>query len=326
MKAAILHGPGETPVYGDFAEPVAGDGRELVELVAAGIHPLTRSLAEGRHYGSSGAWPLIPGVDAVARDADGTLVYTGFTQPPYGTLAERMAVPSGSLPVPDAADPATIAAGVNPGMASWLPLQARLAETGALGTVAIVGVTGMSGLLAVQNARLLGATNVVGAGRSAERLAQAATYGATTVQLTGDWAADAASFADALGSTTPGNTKCGLVLDFVWGPPAEAMFAALGGRGLGEDDADISYTQIGSLAGSEAALPASLLRSRHIRISGSGAGSVTVATIVAQLPGYMRLIADGDVRVPVRPFPLSRIADAWAASRDNGPRVVVTSA
>jgi hypothetical protein len=40
------------------------------------------------------------------------------------------------------------------------------------------------------------------------------------------------------------------VLDFVWGPVAEAAFGALGRRGLREDTADIRYVQIGALAGS----------------------------------------------------------------------------
>ncbi len=81
MKAAVLHSPGSVPEYADFEEPPVPSGRELVELAAAGIHPVVRSLAAGRHYGSTGAYPLIPGVDAVARTADGGLVYTGFVQP-----------------------------------------------------------------------------------------------------------------------------------------------------------------------------------------------------------------------------------------------------
>ena len=73
MKAAVMAGPGSLPAYSDFDDPVAGEGRELVDLVAAGIHPVVRSVAEGRHYGSTGTWPLIPGLDAVARTADGAL-------------------------------------------------------------------------------------------------------------------------------------------------------------------------------------------------------------------------------------------------------------
>ena len=216
MKAAVMEAPGATPGYGDFDEPEAGEDRELVGLVAAGIHPVVRSLAEGRHYGSTGRWPLIPGVDAVARTADGTLVYTGYVEAPYGTLAERMAVPAGMrLPLPAGADPVQVAGGLNPGLASWLPLQARAAEAGALGTVVVLGATGMAGLLAVQNAYLLGAATVIGAGRNPAGLDRAAAAGATTVALTGKREADAGRLASALGGGSPG-----LVLDFVWaGPP-----------------------------------------------------------------------------------------------------------
>jgi NADPH:quinone reductase-like Zn-dependent oxidoreductase len=319
MKAAVMREPGSAPEYDDFTEPAVTDDRELVELVAAPIHPLTRSLAEGRHYGSTGSWPLIPGVDTVARTTDGTLVYTGYAEAPFGTLAERMAVPAGfRLPLPDGADPVRIAGGLNPGMASWLPLRARAEEVADLGTVAVVGVTGMAGLLAVQNARQLGASRVIGAGRNPAGLDRAAAAGATTVALTGDREADAAALAAALGDTAPS-----LVLDFVWGAPAETVFQAFGRPGLHEDSGDISYVQIGELAGPEASVPASLLRSRRIRISGSGAGSARIATVLAQLPAYMRLIADGRVQVPTRTFPLSQVADAWAAARESGTRVVV---
>src|ERR1700691_4714581 len=110
MKAAVITSPGATPEYADFADPGAADGRELVELVAAGIHPVVRSLASGRHYGSAGVWPMIPGVDAVARTGDGELVYTGYPVPPYGTLAEWISVPGGMrLRLPAGADPVPVA-------------------------------------------------------------------------------------------------------------------------------------------------------------------------------------------------------------------------
>jgi hypothetical protein len=76
----------------------------------------------------------------------------------------------------------------------------------------------------------------------------------------------------------------------------------------------ISYVQIGALAGAEAAVPAALLRSRRIRITGSGAGSASADTIMAELPGYTQMIAEGRVKVPVRVFPLSAVTDAWVAA------------
>jgi NADPH:quinone reductase-like Zn-dependent oxidoreductase len=319
MKAAILHSADSVPVYGDFAEPEAGPGSQIVDLVAAGIHHLTRSVASGRHYSRDGAFPVIPGLNAVARTAGGHLVFTSSAPPPYGTFAERIASPDAMrFPLTDGASPEAVAAGVNPGMASWLPLKARRAQAGKLATVLVLGVTGMSGLLAAQNARLLGAARVVGAGRSQAGLQRAAAAGAETVTLTGDRDADAEALAAALDGDAPG-----LVLDFVWGPVAETAFQALGRRGFSEDTADISYVQIGALAGAEAAVPSSLLRSRKLAISGSGAGSVSAADIKALIPLYIQLIADGSVQVPFRTFPLSEAAAAWTASADSGPRVVL---
>jgi NADPH:quinone reductase-like Zn-dependent oxidoreductase len=320
MKAAVVNNPGGTPEYADFADPAPIDGRELVQLVASGIHPIVRSLAAGRHYGSAGVWPMIPGVDAVARTSNGELVYTGYPTPPYGTLAERISVPGGMrLQLPAGADPVRVAAGLNPGLSSWLPLTVRAREVSGLGTVLVLGATGMAGLLAVQNARVLGADRVVAAGRSEARLARAADCGAAaTARLTGDGDADAEALTAALDGASPS-----LVLDYVWGPPAESAFRALGRRGLSEDAADIAYVQIGAMAGPEAAVPSSLLRSRRIRITGSGAGSASTAEIMRQLPAYIQHIADGVITVPARVVPLSQVAAAWTTAHEGGDRVVV---
>jgi NADPH:quinone reductase-like Zn-dependent oxidoreductase len=319
VKAAVLKAPSAVPEYSEFAEPLVEEGRELVDLVAAGIHPLVRSLAAGRHYGSTNSWPLIPGVDAVARSAANDLIYTGFVQPPYGTLAERMAVPATmGIPLPPGAEPVQIAGGLNPGLSSWLPLRARADEIGELGTVLILGVTGMAGSLALQNARILGATQVVGMGRNRAGLQRAATRGAKTVVLSEDLDGDADALIVALNGSAPS-----IVLDFLWGVAAEAAFAALGRRGLEEDRANIAYVQIGAMAGPQASLPAALLRSRRIRISGSGAGSASIADVMTQIPVYMRLIADHKVDVPIRTYPLSSISQAWTASTDGPCRTVI---
>jgi hypothetical protein len=165
MKAAVVTAPNATPEYGEFSEPQVDDGYELVELVAAGLHPIVRSLAAGRHYGSTQSWPLVPGVDVVALTTAGDFIFTGFVRPPHGTFAERMAVPKTMrISLPPGADPVKVAGGLNPGLASWLPLKARVREIGSLATVLVLGATGMAGYLAVQHARLLGANRVVGVG------------------------------------------------------------------------------------------------------------------------------------------------------------------
>ncbi len=319
MKAAILKAPDATPEYREFADPEAVEGFELVDLVAAGLHPIVRSLAAGRHYGSAESRPLIPGVDAVARTADGELIFTGFIQPPYGTFAQRMAAPKKvRFALPSEADPVKIAAGINPGLSSWMPLHARAAELGAIGTVLILGVTGMAGSLAVQHARLLGASAVVGVGRNPVALARAAELGAKTVALTGDRDADAEALVHALDGAAPS-----IVLDFLFGAAAETAFAALARRGFEEDTANIAYVQIGAMAGPDALVPAALLRSRRITISGSGAGSASIADVMAQVPVYMQLIADRKIDVPTQTYPLSSIAEAWIAPAESTRRIVI---
>lgn len=325
MKAAVLRSAEGQPEYADFAEPVVGEGQELVELVAAGLHQIVRSRAHGRHYSSTAnQYPLIPGVDAVARTADGTLVYTGYVAPPYGTMAERMAVPNSirnALPAGTEQRAAQVAGGMNPGMSSWMPLKSRLAEIDELGTVAIVGATGASGLLAVQNARDLGARRVIAIGRNEAALEKARGFGAETARLTEDHEESVKAIHAALGEEAPS-----LVLDYVWGAPAEATFEALGRLEVREAAAsDTSYAQIGALAGPNALLPSALLRSRRIKIVGSGIGSVSMAFMLQELPEYVRRIAEGRVEVAVETYPLGDVAQAWTAKSKDNARIVLTA-
>ena len=143
---------------------------------------------------------------------------------------------------------------------------------------------------------------------------RAAAVGAQTLALTGDHDTDAGALAKVLDGDAPG-----LVLDFVWGPVAETAFAALTRRGAEEDSADIKYVQIGALAGPEAAVPSSLLRSRKLTISGSGAGSVGAADIKAQIPVYLELITSGSVQVPFPDLPAVRRQRGLDRIRRNRP-------
>lgn len=316
MRAAVLTSPDSPPSAAEFAEPAPLGDTPLLHLVGAGMHQVVRSIASGRHYGSTGSYPLVPGVDAVARTDDGTLVYTGWPRAPWGTMAELLATPIG-VPLPPAfqvgdADPLAVAAGMNPAISGWMPLTMHREARGSLGTVLIIGATGMAGSLAVQSALALGATRVIAAGRHAGALARLGEMGADAVSIDAATSDGYASLAAAVAASTPS-----LVLDYVWGAAAEAAFAALGRRGLGDDDADIDYVQSGSLGGPDARVPASLLRSRRIRISGSGAGSVSTERTIEELPAIMALIGDGTLRVPYTAYPLSRVGDAWNhAGRD----------
>ncbi|WP_328393757.1 zinc-binding alcohol dehydrogenase family protein [Nocardia sp. NBC_00416] len=307
MRAAVVNTPEATPVCADFPDPEQRPGRAPLRLVGAGLHHVVRGLAAGRHYGSDRRYPLVPGVDAVARTGDGRLVYTGFARSPWGTMAEWLVTPF-EVELPDGADPLAVAAGINPALSGWMPLTARRAEAGELGTVLVLGATGISGGLAVRAALSLGAKQVVAAGRDREALERLQGPGVVTVALAQE-APDA--WAGALGAAVAAAPPA-LVLDYVWGPVAEAAFAALGRSGADDDSVAVDYVQIGSLAGTEAVLPAALLRSRRIRVSGSGTGSVSKDQMIAELPAVLARFAAGTFDAPYTAYPLSRVGEAWS--------------
>ncbi|MEP7765292.1 zinc-binding alcohol dehydrogenase family protein [Sanguibacter sp. 25GB23B1] len=316
MRAAVVEALGSTPRYTDFPEPRVDPGHEIVELVATAIHPVVRSRAGGSHYSSTNAYPLVPGVDAVARTADGTLVYTGGVQEPWGTFAERMSVPSTAVaPLPDGADPVAVAAGMNPGMSSWMPLTAHRDAHGAPATVLVLGATGMAGGLAVQNALALGAGRVLGVGRGADDLRRVAGLGAETVELTGTADTDTQAIASALSGVVPT-----IVLDFLWGSAAQSMFRVLANlEGAGATE----YVEIGAIIDENALVPASLLRSRRFVLSGSGIGSFDMRRYLSEARSYVGRIASGQVVVPASPCPLAQVDDAWQVV--TGPRPVLTA-
>src|ERR1700733_8357063 len=82
MKAAIVLEAGKAPVYGDFKEPVPGNGEVRINVAAAPHRNAVRSRASGTHYSSSGDLPLVVGIDGVGRLDDGRRVYFVLPKPP----------------------------------------------------------------------------------------------------------------------------------------------------------------------------------------------------------------------------------------------------
>src|SRR5262245_12964914 len=115
MKAAVVRSFDRPPSYEDFAEPApSGRGEMLVEVLAAGLHPRVRSQADGSHYTSTGALPLIPGVDGVGRGADGKLRYFVLDDDTMGSMAEHTVIEvDRSIVLPRDSDPVAIAAAMN---------------------------------------------------------------------------------------------------------------------------------------------------------------------------------------------------------------------
>jgi len=304
MRAAVVSEYGRLPRYAEWAEPVArAEHERVVEVLAAGLHPRVRSQAGGSHYTSTDELPLVPGIDGVGRAADGSLLYFVLPDVTLGSMAERTVVDvRRSIPLPADTDVARVAAAMNPAMSSWVALTKRVAfEPGQ--SVLVLGATGSAGRLAIQVARHLGAGEVVAAGRGRARLEALGADRAVDLE-TGD-------------ISVAGNVD--VVLDYLWGPPAEAAIMPLL-RGRDDRSRLLSWVQIGAVAGPTVALPSEALRQANIHFLGSGQGSVSSAGILAALPPLVEQV--GSFSINVVSEPLAEVEAVWAP-REGGERVVL---
>jgi len=234
-----------------------------------------------------------------------------------GAMAEQTVIDiRRSVVLPDSTDPVAVAAAMNPAMSSWVALRQRVPfQPGQ--DVLVLGATGSAGQLAVQIARLLGAKNVIAAGRDAGRLAALPALGATaTVRLAGD----AGETADRMGQAA---ADVDVVIDYLWGEPAAAaMIAVVTNRA--DRGRPLSWIQIGSVAGPTAPIPSAALRAARLQIVGSGQGSVSPREYVAELPALAEAITAGALDVDARAVPLADVEQAWAAAADARQRIVLT--
>ena len=223
MHAAVLHKLGTAPRYEPFPEPVAGDGEVIVHVHAASLKPIDKQLASGSHYASSRELPLICGSDGVGHRSDGQRVFFGGPRPPYGAMTQRTVVPRAfTFPVPEKVTDETAAALPNPAVSAWLSLAYR-AKLAPGENVLILGATGVTGRLAVKIAKLLGAGRVVAAGRNQQVLSTLHRQGAdATIGLD----LPTPELHDAF-VREAGQTGFQVVLDYVWGRPAEAFLTAM---------------------------------------------------------------------------------------------------
>ena len=304
MLAAVVREFDAPPRYEEWPDPVPGSEQEqVVEVLAAGLHPRVRSQAAGSHYTSTEELPLIPGIDGVGRAADGSLVYFVLPDTVLGSMAQRTIVDSRrSIRLSLDTDVVRLAAAMNPAMSSWVALKKRVEfEPGQ--SVLVLGATGSAGQLAVQIARRLGAGEVIAAGRDSARLD---TLGADRVI---DLEAGDISLA--------GNVD--VVLDYLWGPPVEAAIMPLL-RGRDDRSRLLSWVQIGAVAGPTVSLPSEALRQANVHFLGSGQGSVSAAGILETLPSLMEQIPSLQLTVVARP--LADVESVWAAPR-GAERVVL---
>ena len=298
MLAAVMT-TGGAPACVPFADPGAREGAAIVEVKAAALTRFDIAVASGRHYIKPPQERFILGREGVGRLEDGRRVYFNSQAClwPYGSMAGLTLVDPGCLlEVPDGPPDALAAALGNAGLAAWLPLSWR-AHLQPGETVLVLGATGLSGLIAVAAARLLGAGRVVAAGRDPAALQRCRELGADAVVNLNQTADLTSAYRDAAGGTID------IVLDYLCGPPVEATLDALGKHGR--------IVHIGTTVAADMTLAGQSLRRTSADIMGF---AYYHAPLKAQQDAYLALCqhaAQGRITIDHAELPLSGIREAW---------------
>jgi NADPH:quinone reductase-like Zn-dependent oxidoreductase len=317
MRAAVLRELGKPPQVEEFLEPTLGEGEELIHVSAAALKPVDKQMAAGTHYASSRELPIVCGTDGVGRLENGTRVFFGGPRRPYGAMAERtVAKRALFFPVPEDLDDATAAAIPNPGVSAWLSLK-HIAKLAAGETVLILGATGVTGKLAVQIAKLLGAGRVVAAGRNGQILSTLCELGADASirldlpdqELVEGFRREAA------------RKRFDVVIDYLWGRPTEALLTAMTAREFAVAGCATRLVEVGESAGPTITLPAAVLRSTALTILGT-AGIPPADVLTNAFHQVMNYAARGKLRIETERVTLTEIRDAWERNV-HGCRLVV---
>jgi NADPH:quinone reductase-like Zn-dependent oxidoreductase len=305
MHAALVEEFSSPPRYHEIPPPVPNQGEVLLKVRAAALSNLVRSQANGSHYSSGTTLPFTPGNDGVGVGEDGARVYFISPRAPFGSMAEYTVVSRATtIPLSADIDDAIAAALGNPGLATWGSLLGR-AKLQPGEVVMINGATGIAGRQAIQVAKYLGASKIIATGRNQEALAGLEALGANeTISLSQPHEDLLRSFRSALRGVQ-------VVLDFLWGPSAEAILAAAAGHGAREGEPRIRFVQIGSISGNTITLPAQLLRSSGVELLGSGLGSLSAQAILQSLSTMFAAASKVRFAIDIDPVPLNKVEEAW---------------
>jgi NADPH:quinone reductase-like Zn-dependent oxidoreductase len=316
MNAAVLHTLGKPPRAGQFPEPIPAEGEVLVHVRAASLKPVDKQIASGTHYASFRELPAVCGLDGVGVLEDRSRVFFAGPRRPYGAMAERTVVRRAQcFAVPEGLKDEVAAALPNPGVSAWLTLKER-AKLSSGETVLILGATGVTGKLAVQIAKLLGAKRVVAAGRNEEALSSLKDLGADSIiQLNKRGQNLSEAFA-----REAGETGFQVVIDYLWGPPTEALLAAITRNEFAVAGSETRLVQVGESAGASISLPAAVLRSTPLTILGT-AGIPAPEILMDAFQQVLAYGASGKLRIDTERVPLANIESDWR--RDHRSRLVI---
>lgn len=323
MKAAVIFQRGENPKFVEnYVEPTPGnEGEVLLSIKAVALKHLDKSIASGRHYTAEGEVPkvTIPGSDGVGLLPNGKRVYAlGKT----GMLADKAIVESAkTVSIPDGLDDAIAAALPNAVAGSATALLYRgCLQPGE--TVLVHGATGVTGKLAVQLSKYYRAGHIIATGRNEPSLHALKSLGANEVISLDRNEDDFITQIRKIHQETP----IDVVIDYLWGKPAERLLSAFKGYGLATHR--VRYVSVGSVAGDKIELPAALLRSVDLQLVGSGPGSwgpeEMKQLLTKIIPEVFELAVEGKISMDIVKIPIEEIEDAWNIEVPGGKRLVVT--
>ncbi|MDM1554034.1 zinc-binding alcohol dehydrogenase family protein [Chryseobacterium indologenes] len=321
MKAAVVFEKGSTPQYADFREPEITDENEvLVTVKAASIKNLDKARASGKHYSTENEihQPTIVGSDGVGYLENGSKVYF-FSK--KGTVAEKaVANPKMMVNIPEELDFSIAAALPNAVMGSAMALKFKAGIQP--GDVVLVnGATGITGRIAVQIAKVYGASKVIVTGRNEDSLQALRELGADEVvslQASDD---DFKTRIKKIHNESP----IDIVIDYIWGHSIEMILSAF--KGDGTFSHKTKLITIGGMSGDTIQLSSQILRATDIQISGSGLGSWTKeesAFLFSEIiPEMFQAAVDGKIKIETEVVDIKNIETVWNAEIQTGKRLVV---
>ena len=308
MRAAILREYDATPELGEFDDPVAAGDAVVADVLAAGLNPVDIRKAAGVFpLAPKPPLPSVAGWEGIARLEDGSRVYFVDPPPPHGALAERTLVDlPATHPVPEGVDDGVAVALGIAGLAGWLALtwSAKLREGE---SVLVLGATGTVGQVAVQGAKLLGASRVVAAGRNERALARAAELGADATVRLGEDGDLAQRFRDA--AADAGGFD--VIVDPLWGEP-----------GLAAMEASKRFTRhvaLGQSAGVTAPVSVATVRNKPLSIVGHTNYAIPFEDQQAAYAEMCEHAAAGRLTADVEKIPLDDVGSAWERLRAGSP-------
>jgi len=112
-----------------------------------------------------------------------------------------------------------------------------------------------------------------------------------------------------------------VVIDYVWGPPAQAFLKAITRREFSAIQSETRFVQVGESAAPTITLPAAVLRSTALTILGT-AGIPSRDVLVEAFQQVMVYAAKGDIKIETEKVPLADIENAWQRDQP-GRRLVI---